>query len=323
MAPKLSFCKILISFLIYRSFAFSIDFNYPAIFNFGDSNSDTGGYVAGVAYHLYPPNGQTYFNGPSGRFCDGRLLLDFLTEAMDLPLLNPYLDAIGTPSFAQGCNFAVCGSSILPAIATSPSPYTLGPQVAQFFRFKARVLELQATSNLAVQIISKNVLNSKTLNGSFSYAPIFRAAKRLNKYLPASDYFEKGLYMFDIGQNDITVALFRSSFGQVLAFNIPAILSNFEVEVKNLYEQGARNFWIHNTGPLGCTPFIIDQFGADPSNLDEVGCVIKHNHAVKYFNLQLQVLCSRLQGLYQDAKITFVDIFAIKHNLLVDYATLG
>ncbi|KAK2983036.1 hypothetical protein RJ640_028533 [Escallonia rubra] len=281
MAPKLSFCKILIPFLIYRSFAFSIDFNYPAIFNFGDSNSDTGGYVAGLAYHLYPPNGQTYFNGPSGRFCDGRLLLDFLStaEAMDLPFLNPYLDAIGAPSFAQGCNFAVCGSSILPAIATSPSPYTLGPQVAQFFRFKARVLELQAKT------------------------------KELDKYLPVNDYFEEGLYMFDIGQIDITIALIRSSFDQVLAISIPTILSNFEVEVK--------------VSPLGCIPLIIDQFGTDPSNLDEVGCVIRHNQVVKYFNHQLQVLCSRLQDLYQDVMITCVDIFAIKHNLLADYATLG
>ncbi|KAK2983038.1 hypothetical protein RJ640_028535 [Escallonia rubra] len=290
MAHRLSLCKILIPFLIYRSLAFSIDFNYPAVFNFGDSNSDTGGYVAGLPYHLYPPNGQIYFNGPAGRFCDGRLAIDFLMDAMDLPFLNPYLDAIGAPSFAQGCNFALFGCTILPATATSPTPYSFGQQVAQFFRFKARVLILQATT------------------------------KSLDKYLPADDYFEKGLYMFDIGQNDLTIAFNHSSFDQVLAF-IPRILSDFEVGVKKLYEHGARNFWIHNTGPLGCLPETIEQFGTDPS--DEVGCVIKQNHAAKYFNLQLQVMCSRLQDLYQDAKITYVDIFAIKYNLMVEYTTLG
>ncbi|KAK2965982.1 hypothetical protein RJ640_002172, partial [Escallonia rubra] len=89
----------------------------------------------------------------------------------------------------------------------------------------------------------------------------------------------------------------------------------------NLYAHGARNFWIHNTGPLGCLPETLEQFGTDP--LDEVGCVIKQNRAAKYFNLQLQVMCSRLQYLYQDAKITYVDIFAIKYNLMVDYTTLG
>lgn len=61
----------------------AIDFNYPAVFNFGDSNSDTGDLVAGVGDHLEPPNGQTYFKGPSGRFCDGRLILDFLSKNYD------------------------------------------------------------------------------------------------------------------------------------------------------------------------------------------------------------------------------------------------
>lgn len=51
---------------------------YPAVFNFGDSNSDTGGLVAAVAFPIGLPNGQTYFHESSGRFCDGRLVIDFL-----------------------------------------------------------------------------------------------------------------------------------------------------------------------------------------------------------------------------------------------------
>ena len=43
--------------------------NFPAIFNFGDSNSDTGGKSA--VFDLLPsPNGDTFFGKPSGRFCD-------------------------------------------------------------------------------------------------------------------------------------------------------------------------------------------------------------------------------------------------------------
>ncbi|KAK8508880.1 hypothetical protein V6N12_034981 [Hibiscus sabdariffa] len=51
---------------------------YPAVFNFGDSNSDTGDLVAARGGRLDPPNGQNYFKAPSGRFCDGRLIIDFL-----------------------------------------------------------------------------------------------------------------------------------------------------------------------------------------------------------------------------------------------------
>ncbi|KAJ1417095.1 P-loop containing nucleoside triphosphate hydrolase [Sesbania bispinosa] len=59
----------------------SAEFNYPAIFNFGDSNSDTGDLVAGLGIQLALPYGQDYFKTPSGRFCDGRLIVDFLSNS--------------------------------------------------------------------------------------------------------------------------------------------------------------------------------------------------------------------------------------------------
>jgi len=73
-----------------------------------------------------------------------RLLFDATVDAMDLPFLNAYLDSIGIPNFRRGCNFATAASTILPATATSLSPFSFGVQVSQFLRFKARVLELLA-----------------------------------------------------------------------------------------------------------------------------------------------------------------------------------
>ena len=80
MSLKISTVPILTLFSIFFPLTDSIDFNYPAVFNFGDSNSDTGGLVAGLADHLDPPYGQIYFQKPSGRFCDGRLIIDFLSN---------------------------------------------------------------------------------------------------------------------------------------------------------------------------------------------------------------------------------------------------
>jgi hypothetical protein len=57
----------------------SIEFSYPAVFNFGDSNSDTGTRVAAFGNQLPPPYGQNHFKTPSGRFSDGRLIIDFLS----------------------------------------------------------------------------------------------------------------------------------------------------------------------------------------------------------------------------------------------------
>lgn len=50
---------------------------FPAIFNFGDSNSDTGGLSAAFG-QAPPPNGITFFHTPAGRFSDGRLVIDFI-----------------------------------------------------------------------------------------------------------------------------------------------------------------------------------------------------------------------------------------------------
>jgi hypothetical protein len=53
----------------------------PVVFNFGDSNSDTGGMAAAKGWHITPPEGRAFFHHPTGRFCDGRLIIDFLCES--------------------------------------------------------------------------------------------------------------------------------------------------------------------------------------------------------------------------------------------------
>lgn len=51
--------------------------SFPAFYNFGDSNSDTGGISA--AFEPIPaPYGEAFFHKPSGRDSDGRLIVDFI-----------------------------------------------------------------------------------------------------------------------------------------------------------------------------------------------------------------------------------------------------
>ena len=64
--------------------------HFPAIFNFGDSNSDTGGLSAAFG-QAPPPNGLSYFGGPAGRYADGRLVIDFIgTFYFSAKFLSPY-----------------------------------------------------------------------------------------------------------------------------------------------------------------------------------------------------------------------------------------
>ena len=58
---------------------------FPAIYNFGDSNSDTGGISA--AFEPIPaPYGDAFFHKPAGRDSDGRVLIDFIGTNIPISL---------------------------------------------------------------------------------------------------------------------------------------------------------------------------------------------------------------------------------------------
>ena len=61
--------------------------------------------------------------------------------------------------------------------------------------------------------------------------PHFVADKEYEKCVPREDYFQKGLYMFDIGQNDLAYAFYSKSLDQILA-SVPIILAEFEFGLK-------------------------------------------------------------------------------------------
>ncbi|OMO81629.1 Lipase, GDSL [Corchorus olitorius] len=87
--------------------------HFPAIYTLGDSNSDTG-CVSATFGRLHSPYGQTFFGKPSGRYSDGRLIVDFIASELKLPFVSAYLDAIES-NFRHGANFAASGATIQPA----------------------------------------------------------------------------------------------------------------------------------------------------------------------------------------------------------------
>lgn len=70
----LLYCSIISSYSVVVG---SRKCDFPAIYNFGDSNSDTGGLSAAFGQPGYP-YGESFFHHPAGRYCDGRLLVDFI-----------------------------------------------------------------------------------------------------------------------------------------------------------------------------------------------------------------------------------------------------
>ncbi|KAG6533151.1 hypothetical protein ZIOFF_007017 [Zingiber officinale] len=105
---------------------------FSAIFSFGDSLQDTGNFA-----HTFfntalsnPPYGTTYFHKGTGRYCDGRIILDFIAESLGLPFVPPFLAG---GDFSKGANFAFGG-----AVAVKSDPnwnHTLPDQIEWFQKF--------------------------------------------------------------------------------------------------------------------------------------------------------------------------------------------
>uniref|UniRef100_A0A7N0VL08 GDSL esterase/lipase n=1 Tax=Kalanchoe fedtschenkoi TaxID=63787 RepID=A0A7N0VL08_KALFE len=245
------------------------DCAFRAIFNFGDSNSDTGGYSAAFN-RLPPPNGRTFFHRPSGRSSDGRLIIDFIAERLKMPYLSAYLDSF-MPNFRRGANFAECGA-------------TIQPLDGQMFQ-------------------SGNIL-------------------AMESHLPSPDDFTKALYTIDSGQNDLSAAVSSMTVGKAKA-SISNIINHFSSNIEELYKLGARTFWIHNTGPLGCLPYYFVDYPPNPGALDAVGCIQSHNELAQAFNSQLKDRIILLRSQLRDAVLTYVDIYTAKYTLIKTACTHG
>ncbi|KAG2708994.1 hypothetical protein I3760_05G218700 [Carya illinoinensis] len=259
--------------------------NFPAIFNFGDSNSDTGGLSASLI-RATPPYGETYFRRPAGRVSDGRLTIDFMAMGVGLPYLSAYLDSLGA-NFTHGANFATSASTIrLPSRiipAGGFSPFYLDIQYSQFEQFKERS-----------QIIRRQ-------GGIYAHL------------MPKKDYFPKALYTFDIGQNDLGEGFFGNMTVEEVNASIPDILDKFSLNVKNIYKLGARSFWIHNTGPIGCLPYILATFPS--AQRDSYGCAKPYNDVAQSFNHKLKEAIVQLRIDLPSAAITYVDVYSVKYSL--------
>ncbi|XP_058081026.1 GDSL esterase/lipase At3g26430-like [Magnolia sinica] len=269
--------------------------DFPAIFNFGDSNSDTGGLSASIMETL-SPFGMTFFKRPAGRFSDGRLIIDFIAQSIGLPFLHAYLDSLRA-NFSNGANFATAASTIrLPNTTIfqgGVSPFSLDVQWWQFTQFKSR-------SQL-----------------DYNQEGVFK------ELVPKKDYFSRALYTFDIGQNDLTAVNFLNMTKEEVATGITAILSDFTAVVKNVYGEGARSFWIHNTGPIGCLAYVLDPTPFTDAQIDDAGCAIPWNELAQHFNKKLNETIVQLRMDLPLAAFTYVDVYSVKYTLFSKAEKLG
>lgn len=85
---------------------------------------------------------------------------------------------------------------------------------------------------------------------------------------------------------------------------------------QQLYKEGARVFWVHNTGPIGCLPYSVIYDQSKPGNLDQNGCVKPQNEVAQEFNGQLKDNVLQWRAELPHAAFTYVDVYAAKYALI-------
>ncbi|OMO64375.1 Lipase, GDSL [Corchorus capsularis] len=255
---------------------------FKAIFNFGDSNSDTGGFAAAFPPQL-GPFGMTYFKKPVGRATDGRVITDFLAQALGLPFISPYLQSIGS-DFRHGANYATSASTVLlpntSLFVSGTSPFSLGIQLNQMREFKAKVNEYYHSGN------------------------------RKGSKLPSPDIFGKSLYTLYIGQNDFTSYLGSVGIKELRQYLLQ-VISQIAYTVKELYALGGRTFLVLNLAPVGCYPALLAQTPHNSLYLDKFGCLIFANKAVVIYNNMLKKALTQTRRDLADASVIYVDTHAV------------
>ncbi|XP_062209252.1 GDSL esterase/lipase At1g28600-like [Phragmites australis] len=241
---------------------------YTRLFSFGDSITDAGN-LASLSPNisvLEPPYGETFFGRPTGRFCDGRLIVDFIAAALRLPFLAPYLTGRTANDFRQGANFAVAGATALSH---------------DFFRDMGLNLTLIPPYSLDVQLEwFKRVLH------------LLGPTEQERKDIMSRSLFLMG----EIGGNDYNHPFFQNrSFAAEIKPLVPKVIQKIESAVKVLIGLGAKTIVVPGNVPMGCIPRYLAMFRSiNPGDYDAAGCLRWLNDFAELHNRALKRVLERI-----------------------------
>ncbi|XP_061374169.1 GDSL esterase/lipase At5g08460 [Gastrolobium bilobum] len=262
----------------------------PALFVIGDSSVDSGtnNFLGTFARANHLPYGRDFdTHQPTGRFCNGRIPVDYLALRLGLPFVPSYLGQTGAvENMIHGVNYASAGAGII---------LSSGSELGQHISFTQQIQQFTDTLQQFILTMGEDAVTGLVSNS------IFYISIGINDYIH--------YYLLNVSDVDNLYLPWR--FNQFLA-------SSVRQEIKNLYNLNVRKVVVTGLAPIGCAPHYLWQYDSENGE-----CVEQINDMVIEFNFLMRYMVDKLAAELSDANITFCDVFEGSMDILKNHERYG
>ncbi|XP_058100442.1 GDSL esterase/lipase At5g08460-like isoform X2 [Magnolia sinica] len=262
----------------------------PGLFVFGDSTVDCGtnNFLGTLARADLLPYGRDFdTHEPTGRFCNGRIPVDYIALHLGLPFVPAFLGQSGSvKDMSQGVNYASAGAGVL---------FSSGSDLGQHISLTQQIQQAMDTFQQFVLSMGEEAAN---------------------------DMISKSVFYFSIGSNDY-IHYYLPNVSRVQSLFLPwefnqLLAATIKQELKNLYNANVRRVVVMGMAPLGCTPHYLWKYNSQDGH-----CVEEINDMVIEFNFAMRYVIDELRWELPDAKVTFCDVFEGSMDILRNYRHYG
>ncbi|CAK9174834.1 unnamed protein product [Ilex paraguariensis] len=262
----------------------------PALFVIGDSSVDCGtnNFLGTFARADRLPYGRDFdTHRPTGRFCNGRIPVDYLALRLGLPFVPSYLGQMGSvEGMSLGVNYASAGAGII---------FSSGSELGQHISFAQQIQQVTDTTQLFILSMGEDAA-AKLISNSIFYISI-----------GTNDYIH--YYLRNV--SNVQSLYVPWSFNQFLA-------QTMKQEIKNLYHSNVRRVVVMGLAPIGCAPYYLWQYESKDGE-----CVKMINDMILEFNFVIRHTVEELNQELIDANVIFCDVFEGSMDIIKNHDLYG
>ncbi|XP_047333066.1 GDSL esterase/lipase At5g08460-like [Impatiens glandulifera] len=261
-----------------------------ALFVIGDSSVDCGtnNFLGTLARADRLPYGRDFDSRqPTGRFCNGRIPVDYLASYLGLPFVPSYLGHAGSAEdMKYGVNYASAGAGII---------FSSGSELGQHISLSQQIQQVMDTFQEFVLYTGDDAANEHMSNSVFYIS------------IGTNDY----IHYYLQNQSDVQLLYLPWRFNKFLA-------NSMKQEIKNLYDLNVRKIVVMGLAPIGCAPYYLWQFHSKNGE-----CIQIINDMIVEFNYVMRYMVDELSRELVDVDIIFCDAFEASLDIMKNHQHYG